>query len=59
MQEVYGVEVHVLGVPGEGGLPHAEVEVGGVDAVNLHVVILVHPVQNGTELLNIPVLKNG
>ena len=50
------MEVHVFGVPGESGLPHAEVEVGRVHAVDLHVVVLVHPVQDRAELLDVPVL---
>ena len=57
MQVVDGVEVHVFGVPGEGGLPHSEVEVGRVHAVDLHVVVLVHPVQNRAQILDVPMLK--
>ena len=46
MQVVDGMQVHVLGVPREGGLPHSEVEIGRVDTVDLDVVVLVHPIQN-------------
>jgi hypothetical protein len=44
MQIIYGMQVHVLSVPRKCGLPHAKVEVGRVDTVNLDVVVLVHPV---------------
>jgi len=54
VQVVDGVEVHVLGVPGKGRLPHAEVQVGRVDAANLHLVILVDPVQDRAQLLDVP-----
>ena len=57
MEKVDGVEVHVLGVPGEGGLPHSEVEVGRVHSVDLDVVVLVHPVQDGAQFLDVPMLK--
>ena len=40
MQIVDGVKVHVLGVPGEGRLPRAEIEVGCVDSGNLDIVVL-------------------
>ena len=32
VDEIDGVQIHVLDVPTEGSLPHAIVEVGGVDA---------------------------
>ena len=57
MQEIDGVQVHVLSVPSKCCLPHSKVEVGRVDAVNLHIVVLVHPVKNGAELLDVPILK--
>ena len=60
MQIVDRVEIHVFGVPREGGFPHAEVEVGGVHTVDLDVVVLVHPVQDWAKILDVPVLKiNG
>lgn len=40
VQVVDAVKVHVLRVPGERGLPHAEVEVGGVDALDEHAALL-------------------
>ena len=40
VQEVDAVKVHVLRVPGESGLPHAEVQVGGVDALDDHPALL-------------------
>ncbi len=60
VQIVDRVEIHVFGVPREGGFPHAEVEVGSVHAVDLDVVVLVHPVQDRAKILDVPVLKiNG
>ena len=47
VEVVDGVEVHVLSVPGKGGLPHPEVEVGGVDSRNSHSVLVHHSVKNG------------
>ena len=58
MEIVDRVEVHVFSVPREASFPHSEVEVGRVHAVDLHVVVLVHPVQDGAELLDVPVLEN-
>lgn len=58
MQVVDGMQVHVLSVPRKGGLPHSEVEIGSVDTVDLHVVVLVHPVQDGAQFLDVPMLKN-
>ena len=54
VEVVDGVQVHVLRVPGEGRLPHPEVQVGRVHTADLHIVILVDPVKDGTELLNVP-----
>ena len=41
-------------MPGEGRLPHPEVQVGRVHTADLHIVILVDPVKDGPELLNVP-----
>ena len=54
VEVVDGVEVHVLRVPGEGRLPHPEVQVGRVHTADLYIVILVDPVKDGPELLNVP-----
>ena len=45
-------------MPGEGRLPHPEVQVGRVHTADLHIVILVDPVKDGPELLNVPNLKS-
>lgn len=57
MQVVNAVEVHVLSVPGEGGLPHAKVEVGRVDALNDDAALLLHHVQQRVEVTNIPLVN--
>lgn len=56
MQEINGVEIHVLGVPGERGFPHAEIEIGRVDAVDLDAVVVVDVVENGTQVIYVPFL---
>lgn len=57
VQVVNAVEVHVLSVPGEGGLPHAKVEVGGVDALNDDAALLLHHVQQRVEVTNVPLVN--
>lgn len=47
MEVVYGIKVHVFGVPRKGGLPHSEVEVGGVHTFDGDAIVLVYVVQNG------------
>ena len=59
MQVVDGVEVHVLSVPGKRGLPHAEVEVGRVDSGNGHAILIHHPIQDGAQTVDIPLLDTG
>ena len=56
VEVVDGVEIHVLCVPCEGRLPHAKVEVRGVDPVDLDVVVAVHPVQDRPQALDVPFL---
>jgi hypothetical protein len=56
-QVVDGMKVHVFGVPSKCGFPHSEVQVGCVHAVDFNIVIFVHPVQNRSEVLNVPVLE--
>ena len=55
MQVVDTVEVHVFRVPPERRLPHAKVQVGGVDALDLHAVVLVDTVEDGAEVVDVPV----
>ena len=40
VHEVDGVEVHVLDVPTEGGLPHPEVQVRGQHALKIEIIIV-------------------
>lgn len=56
MQVVNAVEIHVLSVPGKGGLPHAKVEVGSVDALNDDTALLLHHVQQRVEVTNVPLI---
>lgn len=46
VQVVNAVEVHVLCVPGEAGLPHAKVQVGCVYSLNGHTTVLLDYVQD-------------
>ena len=54
VQVVDAVEVHVLRVPGEGGLPHAEVQVGRVHPLNHDPTLLLHHVQQRVQVTNVP-----
>ena len=54
VQVVDAVEVHVLRVPGEGGLPHAKVHVGGVHALDHDATLLLHHVQQGVQMPDVP-----
>ena len=56
MQVVDTVEVHVLCVPGEGGLPHAKVHVGGVHPLDHDATLLLHHVKQGVEMPDVPLL---
>lgn len=56
MQVVDTVEVHVLGVPGKRGLPHAEVQVRCVDAFDGDATLTFDGVQNGVQMANVPLL---
>ena len=41
-------------MPSKRGLPHAEVEVGRVDALNLDAVVSAHVVQDGAQVVDVP-----
>lgn len=56
MQVVDAVEVHVLGVPGEARLPHAEVQVGGVHALDGDAAVFLDHVQDGVQVPDVPLL---
>ncbi len=51
---VDAVEVHVLRVPGEGGFPHAEVQVWRVDALDDDPTLLLHHVQKRVQMADVP-----
>lgn len=54
MQVVDAVEVHVLRMPSKCSLPHAKVEVGSVDTLDNDATLLLHHIQQGVEVTNIP-----
>ena len=56
VQVVDAVEVHVLRVPSEGGLPHAEVHVGGVHPLDHDATLLLHHVQQRVQMPDVPLL---
>lgn len=54
MQIVDAVEVHVLCVPCESGLPHPEVQVWSVDPFDGDATVALHRVQNGAQVTDVP-----
>lgn len=54
VQVVDAVEIHVLGVPCEGTLPHAKIKVWGVHSLDLDPTLILHCVQNGVKMANVP-----
>lgn len=54
---VDAVEVHVLSVPGKGGLPHAKIQVRCVDSFNDNTALLLHHVQQSVEVTNVPLMN--
>ena len=55
VQVVDAVEIHVFRVPPKCCLPHAEVQVGCVHALDLHPIVLVDSIEDGAEVVDIPV----
>lgn len=56
MQVVDAVEVHVFGVPGKGGLPHAKVQIRGVYTLDGDPTLLLHQVQDCFQSADIPLI---
>lgn len=56
VQIVDRIQVHVLSVPGECRFPHAKVQVGSVDAINLYIIVLVDKVQYAAQAIYVPAL---
>lgn len=56
MQIVDAVEVHVLRMPSKCGLPHAKIEVGSVDTFDNDATLLLHHIQQGVEVTDVPLL---
>ena len=54
MQVIDGIEVHILSVPGKGGLPHTKVEVSGVDSRDGHPIFIHHSIQDCSQSIDIP-----
>lgn len=57
VQVVDAVEVHVLSVPGKGRLPHAKVQVGSVNTLDDDATLLLHHIQQGVEMANVPLVN--
>lgn len=57
MQVVNAVEVHVLCMPSKSGLPHAKVEVGSVDTLDNNAALLLHHIQQGVKVTDVPLLN--
>lgn len=57
VQIIDRVQVHVLCVPGKRCLPHAKVQVCGINAINLYIIILVDKVQYATQTIDVPALQ--
>ena len=56
VQVVDAIEIHVLCVPGEAGLPHAEVQVGCVHPLDRNTTVLFNHIQDGVEVADVPLL---
>ena len=54
VQVVDAIQVHVLRVPGEGGLPHAKVQVGRVNTLDDGAALTLHHVQDGPQVPDVP-----
>lgn len=56
MKKIYRIQIHVFGVPGECGFPHAEIQIGGVYAIDLNAIVVVYIVENGAQMIDVPFL---
>lgn len=54
MKVINAVEVHVLCVPSERGLPHAKVQVGRVHPLDGDATLVLHRVQDGVQMAHVP-----
>lgn len=54
MQVVDAIEIHVLSVPRKGCLPHPKIEVGGIYAFNDNPTLMLHHVQQGVQVTDVP-----
>lgn len=57
VQVVDAVEIHVLSVPSERGLPHAKIEVRSVDTLNDDATLLLNHIQQCVEVANVPLVN--
>lgn len=56
MQVVDTVEIHVLGVPCKGGLPHSKIKVWSIHTFDDDSTLMLHHVQEGVQIPNIPLV---
>lgn len=54
MQVVDAVKIHVLCMPSKSCLPHPEVEVGSVHTLYDDATLVLHHVQEGVQIANVP-----
>lgn len=54
MQVVDAVEIHVLCMPSKSCLPHPKVEVGSVHTLDDDATLVLHHVQEGVQIANVP-----
>lgn len=54
VQVVDAVQIHVFSVPCESALPHPKIEVRRVDSFDFDPALVLHRVQNGVEMADVP-----
>ena len=58
VQIIDWMQIHVLSMPSKSGFPHAEIHVSCINALNFNIVILINPIKDGSQSLNVPFLKD-
>lgn len=56
VEVVDAIQVHILCVPGEGGLPHPKIEIWCVDPLYGNTTILLDNIQDGVQVSNVPLI---
>lgn len=54
MEVVDAVQVHIFSVPGEGGLPHAKVQIWSVYPLDGYTRVLLNNIQDRVQVANVP-----